>query len=73
MNYKQMWLSLKKIVEEEIDIFGGEPEYILSEKSEYFKAQAEEADYILEEMKVIEVREILLREKEKCEAKNEDH
>lgn len=67
MNYKQMWLSLKKIVEEEIDIFGGEPEYILSEKSECFKAQAEEADFILEEMKILEIREKLLEEKEKAE------
>lgn len=66
MNYERMWSSLKKIVEEEIDIFGGEPEYILPEKSEYFKAQAEEAEYILEEMKILEVRETLLEEKERA-------
>lgn len=73
MNYKRMWLSLKKIVEEEIDIFGGDIDYVIPEKIERFKAQAEEADYILEEMKVIEVRETLLQEKEKDEGKIEDH
>ena len=66
MNYKRMWLSLKKIVEEECDIFGGEPEHTLPEESKYFKGQAEEAEYILEEMKLIEVRETLLQEKEKA-------
>lgn len=67
MNYKRMWLFLKKIVEEEIDIFGGDVDYVMPKKIERFKGQAEEADYILEEMKLIEVRETLLQEKEKAE------
>lgn len=73
MNYKRMWLSLKKIVEEEADIFCGYSDYEIAEKTECFKGQAEEADYILAELKIIEVRELFLQEKEKMRGKNEDH
>lgn len=65
MNYKRMWLALKKIVNEECDIFGGEPEHTLPEESKYFKGQAEEAEYILDEMKILEGREKLLEGKER--------
>ena len=65
MNYKRMWLALKKIVSEECDIYAGEQNFTMPEKLDYFKGQAEEADYILEEMKILEVRETLLEEKER--------
>lgn len=67
MDYKRMWLFLKRIVKEEADIFGGDIDYVLPKKIERFKGHAEEADYILEEMKLIEVRETLLQEKERAE------
>lgn len=66
MNYKRMWLSLKKIVSEEVKVF----RYY---NQDYYKGQEEEADYILDQMEIIEVRETLLQEKEKDEGKIEDH
>ena len=74
MNYKRMWLSLKKIIDEEEDI--------LSEASNKAKtgnladelaAQAEEVDYIAGEIKILEARELLLQVKKECEAENESH
>lgn len=59
MDYESMWKALKKIVEEEIDIYAGDPEYTLPEKSEYFRGQADEADYLLGEMKILEIKEML--------------
>ena len=58
MNYKRMWLILKKIVSEEVKVF----RYY---NQDYYKGQEEEADYILDQMEIIE-------EKYK-EADNEDH
>ena len=65
MDYESMWKSLKKIVEEEIDIYDGDPEYTLPEKSEYFRGQADEADYLLGEMKILEIKEMLEEKGEK--------
>lgn len=58
MNYKRMWLILKKIVSEEVKVF----RYY---NQDYYKGQEEEADYILDQMEIIE-------EKYK-EAFDEDH
>lgn len=55
MNYKRMWLALKKIVSEEVKVF----RYY---NQDYYKGQEEEADYILDQMEIIE-------EKEKAEKK----
>lgn len=66
MDYEKMWKDLKKIVEEEIDIYAGDPEHVLPEKSEYFRGQADEADYLLGEMKILEIKE-MLEETEKAE------
>lgn len=63
MNYKRMWLSLKKIVEEDYEIYAGGKIPLES----YSEGQFDEADYILGEMKVLEVRETLLEEKERAE------
>lgn len=71
MNYKRMWLSLKKIMDEEEDILSGELKNAIPEKRDQLKVQAEEVDYLAGEMKIIEVREILLQAKEKYEEKNE--
>lgn len=58
MNYKRMWLALKKIVIEEGKVF----RYY---NQDYYKGQEEEAEYILDQMEIIE-------EKYK-EVANEDH
>lgn len=71
MNYKRMWLSLKKIMDEEEDILSGELKNAIPEKRDQLTVQAEEVDYLAGEMKIIEVREILLQAKEKYEEKNE--
>ena len=71
MNYKRMWLSLKKIIEEEEDILSGELKKEIPEKRDQLTVRAEEVDYLAGEMKILEVREILLQAKEKYEAKNE--
>lgn len=71
MNYKRMWLSLKKIMDEEEDILSGELKNATPEKRDQLKVQAEEADYLAGEMKILEAREILLQAKEKYEEKNE--
>ena len=71
MNYKRMWLSLKKIMDEEEDILSGELKNAIPEKRDQLAAQSEEVDYIAGEMKILEAREILLQAKEKYEAKNE--
>lgn len=71
MNYKRMWLSLKKIMDEEEDILSGELKNAIPEKRDQLTVQAEEVDYLAGEMKIIEVREILLQAKEKYDEKNE--
>lgn len=71
MNYKRMWLSLKKIMDEEEDILSGELKNAIPEKRDQLTVQAEEVDYLAGEMKIIEAREILLQAKEKYEEKNE--
>lgn len=71
MNYERMWKSLKKIVKEEYEMYGDDDANFSA--SGYSEGQYDEADYIAGEMKALEVREILLQEKEKCEAKNEGH
>ena len=71
MNYKRMWLSLKKIMDEEEDILSGELKNAIPEKRDQLTVQAEEADYLAGEMKILEAREILLQTKEKYEEKNE--
>lgn len=74
MNYKRMWLSLKKIIDEEEDIL-----YEASNKAktgnlaDELAAQAEEVDYIAGEIKMLEARELLLQVKKECEAENESH
>lgn len=71
MNYKRMWLSLKKIMDEEEDILSGELKNAIPEKRDQLTVQAEEVDYLAGEMKILEAREILLQAKEKYEEKNE--
>lgn len=71
MNYKRMWLSLKKIIEEEDDILSGELKNTNQENRDRLTVQAEEVDYLAGEMKILEAREILLQAKEKYEVKNE--
>ncbi|AAV30201.1 hypothetical protein X813_gp40 [Lactobacillus phage LL-Ku] len=71
MNYKRMWLALKKIIEEEDDILSGELKNTNQENRDRLTVQAEEVDYLAGEMKILEAREILLQEKEKYEEKNE--
>lgn len=67
MNYKRMWLSLKKIIDEEEDILSGELKNAIPEKRDQLTVQAEEVDYLAGEMKILEAREILLQAKEKYE------
>lgn len=71
MNYKRLWLSLKKIMDEEEDILSGELKNAIPEKRDQLTVQAEEVDYLAGEMKILEAREILLQAKEKYEDKNE--
>lgn len=71
MNYKRLWLSLKKIMDEEEDILSGELKNAIPEKRDQLTVQAEEVDYLAGEMKILEAREILLQAKEKYEEKNE--
>lgn len=62
MNYKRMWLSLKKIIDEEEDIL---PEELDStgHLADDLTAQVEEVDYIAGEIKNLEARELLLQVK----------
>lgn len=71
MNYKRLWLSLKKIMDEEEDILSGELKNAIPEKRDQLTVQAEEVDYLAGEMKILEAREILLQAKEKYEEKHE--
>lgn len=57
MNYKRMWLSLKKIVEEEYEMYANSK---ISRES-----YSEEADYILGEMERLEDLETLPEAKER--------
>ena len=68
MNYKRMWLSLKKIVDKEYETYGGDDANFST--SDYSEGQYDEADYIAGEMEALEARELLLQEKEKSEVKN---
>lgn len=72
MNYKRMWLSLKKIIAEEEDILSGELKNAIPEKRDHLTVQSEEVDYLAGEMKILEVREILLQAKEKYEEKKNE-
>lgn len=68
MNYKRMWGSLKKIINEEIEILHEEKrEASSSLLAEDLEAQYNEADYIAGELEAIEARELLLQTKEKGE------
>lgn len=68
MNYKRMWKSLKKIVQEETEILREETnkDYPFLKLYE-LEAQYNEADYLAGEMEAIESRELLLQTKEKGE------
>lgn len=50
MDYKKMWLILKKIVIEEGKVFRDYNE-------DYYKGQEEEAEFILDQMEIIEEKE----------------
>lgn len=52
MNYKRMWLILKKIVSEECGVFS----WLDPENGDYFKGREDEANDILEDMEIIEKR-----------------
>lgn len=68
MNYKRMWKSLKKTIEEEIDILSEEREKASTGfLADELETQYNEADYISGEMEAIETRELLLQAKEKGE------
>lgn len=68
MNYKRMWESLKKTVEEEIDILSEERKKATTGfLADELETQYNEADYLAGEMEAIENREFLLQTKEKGE------
>lgn len=68
MNYKRMWESLKKTIEEEIDILSEERKKASTGfLADELETQYNEADYFAGEMEAIETRELLLQAKEKCE------
>lgn len=68
MNYKRMWESLKKTIDEEIDILSEERKKASTGfLADELEAQYNEADYISGEMEAIETRELLLQAKEKGE------
>ncbi len=70
MNYKRMWESLKKTIEEEIDILSEERKKAsTSILTDELETQYYEADYLAGEMEAIEARELLLQTKEKGEVK----
>ena len=72
MNYKRMWESLKKTVEEEIDILSEERKKAsMGFLADELETQYNEADYIAGEMEAIETRELLLQAKEKSEVKKQ--
>ena len=53
MNYKQMWLSLKKIIKEDYETYAD------------IDGRFDEADYLLGEMKFLEAQEMRLEDEEK--------
>lgn len=68
MNYKRMWESLKKIVQEETEMLREEKKTASSSLLvDDLEAQYNEADYLAGEMEAIESRELLLQTKEKGE------
>lgn len=68
MNYKRMWESLKKTVDEEIDILSEERKKATTGfLADELETQYNEADYISGEMEAIETRELLLQTKKKGE------
>lgn len=68
MNYKRMWESLKKIVNEETEILREEKKTASSSLLvDDLEAQYNEADYLAGEMEAIESRELLLQTKNKGE------
>lgn len=68
MNYKRMWESLKKIINEEEDLLSKE-KASSSLQADQLEAQSYEVDCIAEKMEDIEARELLLQTKEKSEVK----
>lgn len=70
MNYKRMWESLKKIINEENEVLSEELKNAsTSLLVDELEAQYNEADYFVGEMEAIETRELLLQAKEKSEVK----
>lgn len=68
MNYKRMWLTLKKTIDEEMDILYEERKKASTGfLADELETQYNEADYIAGEMEAIETRELLLQTKEKGE------
>lgn len=66
MNHKRMWESLKKTIEEEIDILSEERKKASTGfLADELETQYNEADYIFGEMEAIEARELLLQMKKK--------
>lgn len=53
MDYKRMWLALKKVIKEDYETYA------------YIDGRFDEADYLLGEMKFLEAQEMLLEAKEK--------
>lgn len=70
MNYKRMWESLKKIINEETEVLSEESKNAsTSLLVDELEAQYNEADYLAGEMEEIETRELLLQTREKSEVK----
>lgn len=68
MNYKRMWESLKKTIDEEIDILSEERKKASTGfLADELETQYNEADYIAGEIEAIETRELLLQTKKKGE------
>lgn len=68
MDYKKMWLALKKAVKEDYEMYAGGKIPLGS----YSEGQLDEADYILGEIKFLEAQEMLKEAEEtESEVKNE--
>lgn len=71
MNYKRMWESLKKTIDEEIDILSEERKKASTGfLADELETQYNEADFLAGEMEAIETRELLLQTREKGETEN---
>lgn len=70
MDYKRMWLELKKIINEETDILSEEAKKSTTGKlANELEAQYNEADFLAGEMEAIEGLELLRQTREKSEVK----